>query len=77
MADSQATFEKFRAGEPLSRQEIEETMLYVLALQLTELEHLCNRLTLLLNAQGVEVPIAEAPGPNGGAPEPIPRGESL
>jgi hypothetical protein len=76
VADPQATLAKFQTGEPVSHQEIEEATLYVLILQQTELEHLCNRLGMLLNAQGVEVPIAggEPPGPNGGS-EPIPRVE--
>jgi hypothetical protein len=65
VADPQATLAKFQAGEPLSRQEIEEATLYVLLLQETELEHLCTRISLLLNAQGIEVPLGEAPNPNG------------
>ena len=68
VADPQATLAKFQAGEPVSRQEIEEATLYLLVLQTTELEHLCNRLGLLLNAQGVEVPAGvEVPSPNGGS----------
>jgi hypothetical protein len=73
VADPQVTLAKFQAGEPLSHQELQEASLYLLILSTTELEHLCERLGMLLNAQGVEVPLAggEAPSPNGGA-EPSP-----
>jgi hypothetical protein len=71
VADPQATLAKFQTGEPVSHQEIEEAMLYVLVLQQTELEHLCNRLGLLLNAQGIDVSVNSPEGPTlNGSTEP-------
>ena len=68
MADPVAILVKFQSGEPLSHQELQEATLSVLLHAAEELEHVCNRLGLLLNAQGVDVSVVnpEAPSPNGG-----------